>query len=128
MGLLFNKKENDKDNGINWQKEVFDISKALPSMVQKLGNIDKNFDDHVEAGREQRKEDKIWQTKLLENSLDCARGKQINGIQDDIDTLNTDKKISEGKFLGVKSVYAFIIGAIVLIGGVLGILWRLGLL
>ena len=117
-----------KDNGINWQKEVFDISKALPDMSRQLGNIDSKFNDHVDAGREQRKEDKIWQAKLLQNSLECVKGKQIDNMQGDVDTLNKDKITRDGKFLGIKSVYAVILGAVVLIGGVLGILWRLGFL
>lgn len=123
MGLF-----NKKDNGINWQKEVLDIGKALPSMVEKLENIDDKFNDHVEAGRVQRKEDKVWQAKLLGNSLECARGKQVDVIQDDLDILKSDKVKNEGKFLGIKLIYAVIIGGLGFIAIVLGILWRLGLL
>ncbi|KKM18735.1 hypothetical protein LCGC14_1662630, partial [marine sediment metagenome] len=107
MGLF-----NKKDNGINWQKEVFDISKALPDMSRQLGNIDSKFNDHVDAGREQRKEDKIWQAKLLQNSLECVKGKQIDNMQVEVDTLNKDKIKREGKFLGVKLVYAVILGVL----------------
>ncbi len=112
-----------KNNGINWQKEVFDISKALPSMVQQLGSIDNSFNDHVEAGREQRKEDKIWQKKLLENSLECSRGKQVNDIQEDIDTLKSDKK-------GLAMIWKFAIGVgifLTIIGSILGIIWKGGI-
>ncbi len=116
MGLF-----NKKDNGVNWQKEVLDIGKALPSMVEKLGNMDNNFNDHVEAGRVQRKEDKIWQTKLLENSLECVRGNQVDDIQDDVNVLKSDKK-------GIKMIYKFILGGLGVIAITLGILWRLGLL
>ncbi len=116
MGLL-----DKKNNGINWQKEVFEIGKTLPSMVEKLGNIDSKFNDHMEAGRVQRKEDKIWQTKLLENSLNCSRSIQIDDIQVDVDVLKSDKK-------GIKMIYKFILGGLGLIILILGILWRLGLL
>ena len=123
MGLF-----NKKDNGVNWQQEVFEISKTLPTMVEKLGNIDKSFSDHVTAGRKQRDEDKVWQSKVLENSLECMRGKQIDDMQGDVDTLRTDKVRRDGKFLGMKSVYAVILGVLGLIGAVLGIMWRLGFL
>ncbi len=123
MGLF-----NKKDNGINWQKEVLEIGKALPSMVEKLGNIDFKFNDHVTAGRKQRDEDKIWQEKVLKNSLECIKGKQIDNMQGDVDTLRTDKITRDGKFLGIKSVYVVILGVLGLPTLVLGILWRLGIL
>lgn len=116
MGLF-----NKKDNGINWQKEVLDIGKALPSMVEKLGNIDNKFNDHVEAGRVQRKEDKVWQIKILTNSLDCSKNEQIKNMQEDVDTLKSDKK-------GIKMIWKFILGGLGLTAITLGILWRLGIL
>ncbi len=116
MGLFYK-----KDNGINWQKEVLEIGKSLPSMVEKLGNIDAKFNDHVAAGRVQRAEDKIWQTKVLGSSLECIVKDQVGILQTDVNTLKSDKK-------GIKMIYYFILGGLGLIALVLGILWRLGLL
>ena len=126
---LFGKKDNSiKDNGINWQQEVFEIAKAIPKILEKQVNMGTGFNDHVAAGRKQRDEDKIWQAKILENSLACIKGKQINDMQEVVDTLKTDKIKREGKFLGVKLVYAVIIGILGFPTIILGILWRLGLL
>lgn len=119
---------NKKENGINWQKEVLETSKAVPAILKELENMGKGFLDHVEAGRKQRTEDKLWQSKLLTNSLECAKGKQVDAIQANVNTLMSDKKLKEGKLLGVKSVYVIITGGLLLIGSVLGIVWRLGLL
>ena len=103
-----------------------DTCTALVKM--DLGHVKKDFKEHKDNDNEWKKEDKIWQAKLLQNSLECVKGKQIDNMQDDVDTLKTDKVTRDGKILGIKSVYAVILGAVVLIGGVLGILWRLGYL
>ncbi len=126
---LFGKKDNSiKDNGINWQQEVFEIAKAIPKILEKQVNMGTGFNDHAAAGRKQRDEDKIWQAKILENSLACIKGKQIDDMQEVVDTLKTDKVTRDGKFLGIKSVYAVILAILGLPTLILGILWRLGFL
>ncbi len=119
MGLFGRKKNGDY---------FVEMIKTLTETSLNVNHLREGLDDHVKTGRIQRSEDKALQVEILKNSLECARGKQVDDIQGDVDTLKTDKIKREGKFLGVKLVYAVIIGAIVLIGGVLTILWRLGLL
>ncbi|KKM07778.1 hypothetical protein LCGC14_1730600, partial [marine sediment metagenome] len=53
---------------------------------------------------------------------------QLGNMQEDVDTLKTDKITRDGKFLGIKSVYVAILGVLGLPTLVLGILWRLGIL
>ena len=101
------------------------IIETLTETSINVGHLKEGFDDHVKAGRIQRTEDKALQTEILKNSLECARGNQVDGIQKDVNTLNTDKIKREGKFLGIKLVYAVIIGVFGFITIVLGILWKL---
>lgn len=117
-----------KDNGINWQKEVFETSKILPTVLEKLETIGNGFNNHVAAGRKQREEDKQWQSQILEKSLECVKGKQVDVLQSDVDDLKLDKQLKKGKILGIKLIYAIILGALGFIALVLGIFWRLHIL
>lgn len=120
-----------KNNGVNWQQEVFDTSKLIRTILEKQESIDDKFNDHVEAGREQRIEDKKWQTELLKKSSKCAKAEQIEEIQADVNIFKNDKIERKGKILGMKSLHAYAIGAMGFAIMVLGILWglrRFGLL
>lgn len=100
-------------------------------MVQTLAEIKADnkhltasFNEHNEAEYERRKIDREWQ-----KSIDVKLSKPIECPQkDDINKLMSDKKISEGRILGMKSVYIVFAAVMFVIGGILGILWRLGLL
>lgn len=117
-----------KDNGINWQKEVFETSKAMPGLVKGFEDLNNGFKDHVSAGRKQRDEDKIWQEKLLKNSLECSEENRIKDLENEVKDLKTDKILKTGKILGMRLIYIIIIGVLGFITLALGILWRLGLL
>lgn len=100
-------------------------------MVQSLSeikadskNLKEGFKEHVDSEYEHRKLDREWQKQIdikLAQAIKCPRN-------DDIDTLMEDKATSEGRFLGIKGVYAVAIGIAGLTSTTLIILWRLGLL
>jgi hypothetical protein len=119
MGLLNRKKNGDY---------FVEMIKTLTETSLNVSHLKEGFGDHVKAGRIQRTEDKEWQKGVNLKLTECPKTEQIGNIQGDVDTLKIDKVKSEGKFLGVKSVYAVVIGALGFIAIVLGILWRLGLL
>jgi hypothetical protein len=117
---MFNRKKNGD--------YFVEMIKTLTETSSNVSHLKEGFADHVKAGRKQREEDKEWQKAVNTKMTECPKGEQIGNIQDDVDTLNTDKVKREGKILGVKSVYAIIIGVLGLPTLILGILWRLGVL
>ena len=117
-----------KDNGINWQKEVYETGKVIPTILKQLEIMGKSFDSHEKESRTQRIEDKLWQDEILKNSLDCARGEQIDKMQTDVDTLKSDKVESTGKFLGMKRIWVICIAVGVVAMLALNIMWKLGML
>lgn len=126
---------NKKDNGINWQKEVFETSKAIPAILKELESIGKGFSDHVETGRKQRDEDKVGKKdskdqliaidlKLAE-AIKCPKSEQIDNIASDVKDLKDDKTLKKGKFMGMKLIHTIIIGVFAFVALTLGVVLTL---
>ncbi len=116
MGLF----ERRKKNG----DYFVDIIRSVTKTETNTDNLVKNFDEHVKGDYERRKIDRDWQKgidTILQKAIECPKAEQIEGIQDDVDVLKSDKK-------GIKMIYKFILGGLGVIAITLGILWRLGLL
>ncbi len=111
MGLFGRKKNGDY---------FVEMIKTLTETSLNVNHLKEGFDDHVQAGRTQRVEDKEWQKGINLKVTKCPQGEQINDIQHDIATLKSDKK-------GIKMIWKFSLGGLGLITIILGILWRLGL-
>ena len=110
-----------------------DMIESLTEIKSDSKHLKNDFSEHTKAEYERRKMDREWQkcvdSKLQElKTVKCIKEEQLGNMQDDVDTLKTDKITRDGKFLGIKSVYAVILGVLGLPTLILGILWRLGFL
>lgn len=113
---IFNKKKNGD--------YFIEMVKSLSEIKADSKNLKEGFREHVDSEYEHRKLDREWQNQIdmkLAKAMKCPRN-------DDIDTLMEEKATSEGKFLGIKAVYAVFISIVGFIATTLIILWRLGLL
>lgn len=127
-----------KDNGINWQQEVFEISKIMPTLVEKLTGMDNKYDEHVKAGRAQRTEDKKEKEEnrdqlkaidlKLAKAIECPKSEQIEANTDDIKIFKTDKELKKGKFLGMKLIWAIVLAVFLVTMFVLNVLWKFRML
>ena len=130
MGLFGRKKNGDYFTQII--TGITSLQKDAEFHKEKLTDIKTDFIEHKTAEYERRKIDREWQKcvdgKLQELKIVKCIKEKLGNMQGDVDTLKTDKITRDGKILGIKSVYAVILGPVVFIGGVLGILWRLGYL
>ena len=100
-------------------------------------HIKEGFDDHVNAGRTQREEDKKekqenrdWQKDIdlkLAKAIECPKATQIDTNTDDIKEFKKDKQLRTGKILGMKFIYVVVIGILSFTALILGIMWRFGM-
>ena len=132
MGLFERRKKNG-DYFTQIITGITSLQKDTEFHKEKLTDIKTDFSEHKTAEYERRKIDREWQKcvdgKLQElKTVKCIKEEQLGNMQDDVDTLKTDKVTRDGKFLGIKSVYAVILGVLGFVTLVLGILWRLGYL
>lgn len=113
---IFNKKKNGD--------HFIEMVQTLSEIKADSKNLKEGFREHIDSEYERRKLDREWQNRIdmkLAQAIKCPR-------EDDIDTLMEEKITSEGKFLGIKAVYAVFIGVVGFAATTLVILWRLGLL
>lgn len=127
-----------KDNGINWQKEVFETSKVLPAILKELESMGKGYIEHVEAGRIQRTEDKkeneidvLWKQGIdlkLAEAIKCPKVEQIENNTKAIKDFTTDKELKKGKILGMNRIWIIFIGVAFAVMFVLNVLWKFRIL
>lgn len=114
MGLFERKKKNGD--------YFVDIIKSVTTTEANVTNLVGKVDEHIKGDYERRKVDRAWQSGVDETLLEavkCTEKARINGIAEDVRTLQSDKK-------GWGMVWKFVIGAIVIIAGILGIIWKGG--